>query len=156
MRYLRVSFMAVLLMVVATVFSGCSATVPLMDQQYDREAETFQPKPGKGNVYVARSNAFGGSAIAFEIDLDGRGVGSIAPNTYHLFELDPGQHVIAATSAENADHVVLQVEQGQNHFIQVEPAWGMMAARVSVEEIPPEKGRQLVIEGSRAETLPTY
>lgn len=147
---------AILAVALAAVFSGCTATVPMMDQQYDREAESFQPKPGKGNVYVVRSNAFGGSAVAFEIDLDGRGIGSIAPGTYHLCELVPGEHVIAVTTAENADHVVLQVEEGNNHFIEVKPEWGWMSARASVEEISAEEGRQMVIDGSRAETLPTY
>ena len=77
-----------------------------MQEQYDVAAEEFQPKPGKGNIYVIRSSTLGGAATMltvgwrgadalFSIDLNGRNYGSLARGTYILFELDPGHYVVS-------------------------------------------------------------
>ena len=139
--------------IIGAVLGGCTATVPMMSEQYDLEAEKFQPVPGMGNIYVVRDDGFAGSAIAFRIELDGRSIGSIAPGTYHLFELEPGDHVVAISTQENADYEKIDVIEGENYFIEVEPKWGMIAARVSIELIDTERGQKLVIDGSRAESL---
>lgn len=135
------------------MLGGCTATVPVMPEQYDQVAEQFQPAPGMGNIYVVRDDGFAGSAIAFRIELDGRSIGSIAPGTYHLFELEPGDHIVAASTQENADHETVNVMEGENYFIEIEPKWGMIAARVSLEMVEFERGQKLVIDGSRAESL---
>lgn len=141
------------LLIFGVVISGCTATVPLMDEQYDVAAEKFQPVSGFGNIYVVRRDRFAGSAVAFRIELDGRSIGSIAPGTYHLFELKPGKHVIAATTMENAVNKEVIVIEGKNYFFEVKPKMGLIAARVSIEDIDAEEGRKLVIDGSRAQTL---
>lgn len=138
---------------IGAVLGGCTATVPMMSEQYDLAAEKFQPAPGMGNIYVVRDDDFKGSAIAFRIEVDGRSIGSIAPGTYHLLELNPGDHTLLATTQENSDHEKIGLAEGQIYFIEVEPKWGVIAARVSLEIVDEQRGKKLVIDGSRAETL---
>ena len=139
---------------IGVMLGGCAATVPVMPEQYDVEAEKFLPPQGKGNIYVVREDVFKGSGVVFKIDLDGKSCGSVAPGTYHLFELQPGQHVVSVSTQENADHKIVMVAEGMNYFVEILPKMGWMAARVSVERIDEKRGRQLVIDGKRAETLP--
>lgn len=153
MPYLRILSNIFFVLLIGAMLGGCTATVPVMPEQYDQIAEKFQPAPGMGNIYVVRDDGFAGSAIAFRIELDGRSIGSIAPGTYHLFELEPGDHVVAISTQENADYEKIDVIEGENYFIEVEPKWGMIAARVSIELIDTERGQKLVIDGSRAESL---
>ena len=135
------------------MLGGCAATVPVMSKEHDIAAERFQPPLGKGNIYVVREDAFGGSAIAYKIELDGISRGSIAPGTYHLLTLEPGRHVVSSSTQENADHVAIEVVEGQNFFVEIKPTMGWIAARVSVEQIDARRGRQLVMVGERAVTL---
>lgn len=145
---------AITILLTGLALGACTATVPVMPEQYDISAEKFEPLPGKANIYVVREAGFGGSAVAFKIDLDGRSLGSVAPGTYLLFELSEGQHVVSVTTQENSDHEIIETIAGTNYFIEIKPKMGFMAARVSVEKIDEARGKQLVIDGERAESLP--
>ena len=105
-----------LLLFVTAAVSGCAATVPTMSEEADTAAERFQPLPGKGNIYVVREGGAPGFGVLFQIDLDGKGRGSIASGTYHLFELQPGRHVVSVSTQENADHETVNVVAGENYF----------------------------------------
>lgn len=141
-------------LLVAALFSGCEATVPVMSAEHDEVAEKFQPPPGKANIYIVRKETFAGSAVLFKIDLNGKSIGGIAPGTYHLIELEPGKYTVSVTTAENEDHETLDIAAGENHFLEIKPKMGWLAARVSVERVGSDRGRELVIEGERAESLP--
>ncbi len=152
-RQLRSLSPVVFILFLGAILGGCAASVPIMSKEHDIAAEKFQPLSGKGNIYVVREDAFTGSAIAFEIDLDGKGRGSVAPGTYLLFALAPGRHVVSSSTQESADHVAIDVVEGQNFFVEIKPTWGIISARVSVERIDAGRGRQLVVVGERAVTL---
>ena len=77
--------------IVSLAMSGC-ATVALMPDKLDATAKRFSPSPGKANIYVARMGSLLGMDRLFTVYLDGRLVGSIAPNTYLLLEVAPGEH----------------------------------------------------------------
>jgi len=143
----------VLLIIIGVLLSGCSATVPVMKHKFDADAKRFQPQQRKANIYVARENAFAGSAILFQVLLDGKVHGAIAPGTYLLFKVTPGSHTVAVITQENADSAKIAVRPGKNYFIEIKPEMGWVAARVSVKQIGKERGRQLVIDGKRAELL---
>jgi len=136
---------------IGLLLSSCAATVPLMPRELDLKAETFRPQPGKTNIYVVRENQFKGSAIAFQVLLDGKVSGAIAPGTYFLFELPRGPHSVAVVSNENSSSVKINAAEGKNYFVEVTPRFGMMSARVSAEQIDEGRGRKLVIDGNRAE-----
>jgi hypothetical protein len=154
MNYKKINFWVLIATFVGLMLSGCAASVPVMPGEHDALAEKFQPAPGMANVYVVREEAFTGSAVLFSVDIDGKCCGGIAPGTYHLLELSPGKHTISVATQENEDHEVIDVTEGKNYFVEIKPKMGWMSARVSVEQIDAERGKQLVIDGERAETLP--
>ena len=49
--------------------------------------------------------------------------------------------------------MALEVVEGENHFIQVEPVFGF-SPKASVERIDADLGRSMVIKGSRLITKP--
>jgi Protein of unknown function (DUF2846) len=136
---------------IAVLLSGC-ATVPMATPTLDAEAKQFVPPTGKSNVYVFRGGGPGG-AIAFQVQLDGRIIGSIAPDTYHLVAVEPGDHAVAASSNENSRMVRFRAVAGQSYFFRIEALMGWASARVGLEQLDDEHGRKGVVEAERAESL---
>ena len=147
------AFKSVAVAVVSLMLISCAATVPVMTDEYDAQAEMFDPKQEGANIYVVRDGRFSGSAVLFQIMLDGKIKGSVAPGTYLLLEVGAGSHTVAVMTRENVDRVRLEAMAGSNYFIEVEPKMGWLAARVMLTEIDASKGRRLVIEGKRAEMV---
>ena len=97
-------FYSIAAFVLVLMLDGCASRVPMMPEKYDLAAEKFEPKTGKGNVYVVRGKlgasftvlglGSGGTATLLHVDLDGRRYGSLTTGTYMLFELDPGRYVL--------------------------------------------------------------
>ena len=140
-----------LVVVSVALLSGC-ATVPMATPTLDAEAKQFVPPTGKSNVYVFRGGGPGG-AIVFQVQLDGRIIGSIAPNTYHLVAVEPGDHAVAASSNENSRMVRFRALAGQSYFFKIEAQMGWVSARVGLEQVDDEHGREGVVEAKRAESL---
>jgi hypothetical protein len=141
-----------LLVLAAILLAGC-ATVPMASLEMDSSAKTFTPPDGKANIYVVRASSFGG-AISFQVIVDGKVVGSVAPATYYLVVADPGSHSIAATSNENSAKAKFDAEAGRNYFFEIEATFGLMTARASLNQIQDEeKGKQMVQGAKRAEGL---
>lgn len=133
--------------------SGCAATTPMMEDRFDADAKSFKTAKNKANIYVVREDAFAGSALLFQVLLDGKVRGAIAPGTYLLFDVKPGPHTVAVITQENAESAKISASAGKNYFVEVTPTMGWMAARVSVKNIEQEKGHKLVIKGKRAKPL---
>jgi hypothetical protein len=146
----RLQLLWLFLIVLAT--SGCTATVSLMSEAAHAQAARFSPAPGKANVYVTRTSGLG-NAVLFQVHFDGKLSGSIAPDTYLLFEVEPGTHQVAVLTQESQDAKVITVGQGQNFFVDVVPKFGWRYARAALEELTPEAGRKAVQSAKRAEGL---
>ncbi len=86
-------------------------------------AKAFSPQAGNANIYVNRGGGIG-TAIAFQVILDGRIVGSFAPYTFHLLSVSLGEHAIGITSAENIKQAKVMAEAGRNYFYDVDVRWG--------------------------------
>jgi len=135
--------------VIFAMLYGC-ATVPLTTPSLDAEGKKFNTEQGKANIYVQRSGGiFGGPVLIFQLMLDGRFVGAIAPDTYHLLSVQPGEYTIAVMGTGSYEQVKLKVEQGKNYFCKVVFAIGPLAY---IESISEEEGKKLVLESMRAET----
>jgi len=142
------------LLLISIFLSGCmAASVPVMPDTYDAQAERFLTPKGKANIYVVREDAFAGSAIVFQVLVNGQVQGAIAPGTYFLFEVQPGVHTVASITQESADSETIQASAGSNYFVEIKPVMGWAAARSSVETIDDLRGRKLVMDGKRAETM---
>lgn len=133
--------------------SGCAATVELAAPMQDDAAKTFVAPDGKANIYVTRENQFKGSAILFQIVVDGRVKGGIAPGTYHLVSVDPGLHSVSVTTAENQSTEHVDAVAGQNYFFEVKPKMGWAAARAEVVPMSESEGRAAITENAMAEGI---
>ena len=142
-----------ILVFIGLMLGGCAATVPMMSVEQDAAAKTFQTASGKANIYIVRKQEFAGSAVLFDVDLNGRSFGGVAPGTYHLLELSPGKYTVSVTTRENRDHEIIEAAEGKNYFVEIKPKMGWIAARVSVDLIDPVDGEKLVMGCKRAETL---
>ncbi|HEY5719975.1 MAG TPA: DUF2846 domain-containing protein, partial [Gammaproteobacteria bacterium] len=106
--------------------AGC-ASVPMSSLERDREAKAFVVPEGKASIYLYRNESFGG-AIAMTVSLDGRVAGRTGPNTYMLWQVDPGRHEIVSIT-ENESKLVLETRAGETYFVWQEVKMGMWTAR---------------------------
>jgi hypothetical protein len=121
--------------------------------QDDAAAKTFAPPTGKVNIYIVRASAIIAGPIAYDVAIDGKAVGAIAPGTFYLLTVEPGRHVIRASSKENTDQVKIDAEADKNYFLEVSPVLGFSTYRASIKQIEEDKGKELVKQEKRAESM---
>jgi hypothetical protein len=136
---------------VSFVASGC-ASVSLTPEALDVEAKRFAPPERKANIYVTRTSPFAG-AVLFQIYLNGRIAGSIAQDTYLLFEVEPGSHQLAVMTPESQHIVVVTAAANDSHFVEAIPRVGFMQARAELQPQTKEEGKRAVLQSKRAELL---
>lgn len=139
--------------VFAALSTGCARIA--VSEEEELAAERFEPTPGYGSVYIAREMRSLGMLVDIGVEINGQFVGDINIGTYYLLELRPGRYTVAAYSRQASAHKafeVLEVSEGGNYFIQVEPAPGFPFARASAAIIEPDIGRDLVIKGTGLKT----
>lgn len=142
-------------MVVCTMMLVGCASVPMTSASLDREAKTFVPEAGKANIYVVRCGGIG-TAVVVQNQLDGRVAGSLAPNTYQMMSVAPGEHVLSTgPGAENVEQVKINAEAGKNYFYKASIAMGWALPRVHLKPMEEQKGRKTVTRLKRAEAM-TY
>lgn len=142
--------------VIATLLlAACAATVQLAATDEDMAAKAFAPAPGMANVYVTRESRFTGSAVLFQLVVDQKVVGGIAPGTYHLVSVAPGPHTISVTTNENQSMQQIDAVAGQSYFFEVRPKMGLISARVEVAALAEAEGQAAVAENSLAQGIGT-
>lgn len=129
--------------------AGC-ATVPMASMEEDTRAKAFAVQPDKSSIYVYRSETIGG-AIPMTVTLDGRVAGQSGPQTYYLFEVDPGMHEVSSI-AENTSTVKLNTVAGRAYYLWQEVKMGMWMARSLLQEVDEATGRKGVAECKRAQS----
>ena len=139
------------ILLINALLAGCAKITVSEDQEL--AAEKFQPDPGYGNVYIVREKTIGGMDVEIDIDVNGRHIGFINIGTYHLLQLKPGRYTVSAYTKHGGDDEVVEVVEGENYFIQTEPVFGFFP-KASAERIEANKGRKMVIDGSRLITKP--
>jgi hypothetical protein len=141
-----------MLMIFATIsvlLAGC-ASVPLTSSTLDSEAKTFKPETGKANIYVSRGGGLG-NTVLFQVVLDGRITGSLAPKTFQFLSVPPGEHTISVSGVENTEQLKLTAEAGKNYFYRVTVHMGWSNARARVNSMTEDEARKLVKDLKRAE-----
>lgn len=133
--------------------SGCAATIDLASSEDDAAAKLFMPPQGESNIYVTRKSQFTGSAVLFQVVVDGRVEGGIAPGTYHVVSVEPGPHSVSVTTSENQSTQQVDVVAGENYFFEVKPKMGWVAARAEVVQLTESDGRAAIAENSLAKGL---
>lgn len=127
------------------ILAGC-ASVPKAPEAADSAAKSFQVAPDKANLYVFRKPAVAGSAVAVQVSVDGRMLGSTGAGTYFLVRLDPGTHVVSSFTPESAPALTLTVEAGRNYFVEQKTHFGLANARTSLHELSESEGRAAVMK----------
>lgn len=138
-----------LVMFVGLLASGC-ASVAMAPPAADAEAKAFATKPEKSSIYLYRNETYGG-AIVMTVSLDGKVAGRTGPQTYFLWEVDPGPHEITSHT-ENVDTLKLTTETGQAYFVWQEVKMGIWAARSKLQVVDEATGRKGVAECKRAQS----
>jgi hypothetical protein len=133
--------------------AGCAASVDLAAPDADQAAKTFVPAEGMASIYVTRKDQFTGSAVLFQLVVDQRVIGGIAPGTYHLVPVEPGPHTVSVTTSENQSTQEVDAVAGQSYFFEIKPKMGWIAARAEVVPMNEEDGRTAVSENSLAEGI---
>ena len=139
------------MIVIVVASSGC-ANVALMPDTLDAEGKRFSPPADKANIYITRTSILGG-AVLFQIYLNRELAGSIAPNTYLLLEVGPGNHQIAVITPESQHAAVVNAIRGENYFLDVVPKMGFMHAQAQLQALAQEEGKKAVQGAQRAELL---
>ena len=133
----------------AILFSvGCAEIVPPAPSTLDLSAKSFNVPNDKTNIYVVRGDLDLGAETLFQVILDGRLMGDVAPGTYLLFETPPGDHVVSVFTNENQESVSLKTEEGKNYFLVVEPLMGVWTARASIKQVEENAGREAVMHSN--------
>ncbi len=138
-----------LLLAMVVLVTGC-ASVPMASLEDDTKGKLFSVKPDKSSIYVYRNENFGG-AISMTVSLNGRVAGQSGPQTYFLWEVDPGSHEIASHT-ENVSTLKLATEAGKAYYVWQEVKMGAFMARSLLQQVDEETGRKGVLECKRAQS----
>jgi hypothetical protein len=131
------------------LLTGC-ATVPMAPADADSQAKNFATKPDKSSIYVYRNESFGGVA-RMTVSLDGKVAGQSGPQTYFLWEVDPGPHEIAS-HAENVETLQITAEAGKAYYVWQEAKVGVWGARSRLHLMDERAGRKAVAECKLAQS----
>jgi hypothetical protein len=129
------------------LLGGC-ASVPMTSPEEDKVAKSFTVKKDKSSIYLYRNESFGG-AILMTVTLDGKVAGQTGPETYYLWEVEPGEHEITSVT-ENTATLKITTEPGKAYYVWQEVKMGMFMARSLLHQVDEKAGREGVMECKRA------
>src|SRR5258707_10815766 len=116
-------------------FTGLAAIAqePTADSQ-----KTTDAKPSKATVYVYRYKQFVGGALAPSVYCDETELARMENGRYFTVTLDPGKHNFRSNDKQSG--IELDAKAGQEYFIRVEIATGMMKGHGRLILVAPEQG----------------
>jgi hypothetical protein len=133
---------AVLLAVLFTLLAACaSMPIPPASIRLIRQAQQFAPPDGKANIYVARRGAHPADQALWTVDLDFRGFGTVAGESYLYGWLAPGEHLLALLQDGWVhERMRFRAAAGSSYFFVVSA--GLL--RLSIERVDERTGRELI------------
>ncbi len=134
------------------LLGSCAATVPLTTKELDAKGKLFSPPDDKANLYVVRGGGLAARGVLFQVIMDGEILGAVAPGTYLLIEVEPGNHKVSVIAEENQESVEVEAETRRNYFVEVSPKAGLTSGHVSVAALDDTTGRDLVNKTKRAQS----
>jgi len=128
MRALRILSLAIFLMSVLAVAQESATTAP----------QTAEANPAKATVYVYRYKQFVGSALAPSVYCDESQLARMDNGRYFAAKIDPGKHTFRSNDPQSG--LELDVKAGQEYFLRVEIAAGVMKGHGRLVLMSPEQG----------------
>lgn len=138
------------LVVLAATLLRCASAPPASTAQ-SVDAKTFVAPLGKARVYVVRRGVIG-TAILFQVSIDGRIAGSLPTRSFLAQDVDPGKHNVSVFAPGNQESVVIAAETGRAYFVHVELSKTSLATKAVVEQVYENEGRKLVSGASMVAT----
>jgi hypothetical protein len=127
--------------VLAVVFSAiaCVSSFAFAQEQIQKAVAEPDAKQSKSTVYIYRYKQFVGSALSPSVYCDEVQLARMENGRYFEATVDPGQHTFRSNDAQSG--VQLELKPGQEYFIRVEIAAGMMKGHGRLILNAPEQGR---------------
>lgn len=135
---MKKSFLLLGAMLMVLAVTGCATTGAAYAPVQDVPAE-------QAIIYVYRIPAFTGSAISYDVKLNGEFMGKLKNGAYFYAVVDPGSHVLSAkTEVERT--VDINVEAGETYYVRGGVVFGVMVGRPSMLIIPNETAENEITE----------
>jgi hypothetical protein len=128
MRSLRILSLAILLSSLLAFAQEPATTAP----------QTAEANPAKATVYVYRYKQFVGSALTPSVFCDEAQLARMENGRYFAAKVDPGKHTFRSNDPQSG--MELDVKAGQEYFVRVEIATGLMKGHGRLILMSPEQG----------------
>jgi hypothetical protein len=128
MRALRILSLSILLSSLLAFAQEPATTAP----------QIAEAKPAKATVYVYRYKQFVGSALAPSVFCDEAQLARMDNGRYFAAKIDPGKHTFRSNDPQSG--LELDVRAGQEYFVRVEIATGLMKGHGRLVLMSPEQG----------------
>lgn len=130
--------------VISVLFTGC-ASVKMESKEASEKARQFaQPTTGNAGLYAYRDSGMGG-ALKRAIWVDGKCVGTTAPNVFFYTEVVGGKDYVISTESEfSPNNLSLLLEAGKNYFIRQYIKMGLFVGGADLELVTEEQGKLAV------------
>jgi hypothetical protein len=123
--------------------------VPLTDSRDDQAAKTFQPPTnGKSRIYIIRPYTLEPREKT-ELFLDGQFVAHMAPLTYVVLDVSPGQHHIKVRTGDDAE-IQLNVRSAELYYITYRLNLLFNTVRGEMTVLDEKAGQSEVLKSKRA------
>ena len=118
--------------------SGC-AFVHKASEAEDAQAKAFTTRPGKGALYIYRSELLG-AALGLEVVVNGVSVGDTSGQSFFRLDLNPGQYTIESRG-DNTASLTVTVQAGRATSVWQEFKVGIVRGRTELHLVDEGTGR---------------
>ncbi|WP_040727560.1 DUF2846 domain-containing protein [Thiomicrorhabdus sp. Kp2] len=105
----------ILPLILSVIFLTACNTVPIASDDADSLAKNFKPNATKSKIYVYQTEPFS-SITGVPIALDKKIAGEVTANSFYVWTVEPGRHVISSLTA-NKNNMWIDTEAGQNYYV---------------------------------------
>lgn len=135
---------AVLLGALAILVTGC-ASVPMESKQASDDAKRFvPPAQGQAGLYIYRGGG-PGTALTKALWVDGKCVGTTAPNVFFYEQVKGDQeHTIATQSEFSNNELTLAMQSGINYFVRQYIKMGVFVGGANLEVVNEADGKAAI------------
>jgi hypothetical protein len=107
-------------------------------QESTGTAQATDQSDTKATIYVYRYKQFAGSALTPSVYCDEAQLAKMENGRYFTVRLDPGKHVLHSNDKQSG--IELDLKAGQQYFVRVEIATGLMKGHGRLILVAPEQG----------------
>ena len=103
-------------------------------------AQSSAPTPETARVYIYRNKHFTGMALSPSVFCDGKPVGRMENGSYFMIDLPSGAHSFHSNGKQK--DFVLNLQPGQQYYLQVKIASGLAKGHGQIYGVDPETAKE--------------